>query len=166
MTGVDLLAEAVETLEQSPARLEWVRAQVRLGAALRRHRSRADALTVLRAGFEHAIELGATRLERHALAELTAAGASAARRPRRADPLTAAEHRVATMAAAGASNRETAEGLFVSLRTIATHLTHTYAKLGIQRRPPRSSAGDARPRNGLGPARWPAPPPPETFAKI
>jgi len=63
--------------------------------------------------------------------ELHAAGA----RPRRdavsgVDALTPAEHRVATLAARGLSNREIAQQLYVTRRTVETHLTHVLQKLG------------------------------------
>jgi DNA-binding CsgD family transcriptional regulator len=67
--------------------------------------------------------------------ELRAAGA----RPRRdvlsgPDALTAAEHRVASLAAAGYNNREIAERLYVTQRTVETHLTHVFRKLSIANR--------------------------------
>jgi DNA-binding CsgD family transcriptional regulator len=65
-------------------------------------------------------------------AELVTAGA----RPRRdtlrgRDALTASELRVAEMAAAAMTNREIAQALFVTIRTVETHLTHAYQKLDI-----------------------------------
>jgi DNA-binding CsgD family transcriptional regulator len=67
--------------------------------------------------------------------ELQAAGA----RPRRAaltgpHALTAAEHRVANLAADGHSNRQIAEQLYVTRRTVETHLTHAFQKLDIRSR--------------------------------
>jgi DNA-binding CsgD family transcriptional regulator len=47
------------------------------------------------------------------------------------DALTASELRVAKLAAEGATNREIAQALFVTLRTVETHLTHAYRKLDI-----------------------------------
>lgn len=133
--GIDALEEAVEILARSPARLEHARAQVALGAALRRKGRINAAREQLRAGFDLARSLGATLIEDRARAELLAAGV----RPRRlearaADALTPAERRVAEAAVHGMTNREIAESLFLSLRTVETHLTHTYQKLGIQAR--------------------------------
>ena len=70
-----------------------------------------------------------------ARAELLAAGA----RPRRTassgwDALTPAERRVATLAANGCGNREIAQQLFVTRRTVETHLTHVFQKLGVTTR--------------------------------
>jgi DNA-binding CsgD family transcriptional regulator len=58
------------------------------------------------------------------------------RRPTRTgvDALTAAERRVATMAVQGMTNREIAQALFVTLRTVEVHLTHAYQKLAISSR--------------------------------
>jgi DNA-binding CsgD family transcriptional regulator len=133
--GIDALEEAVELAAASPARLEHARALVALGAALRRNGQIAAAGDRLRAGLEAATALGAVRLEERARAELLASGV----RPRRrrtggVEGLTAAERRVAEAAVGGMSNREIAEAFFVSLRTVETHLTHAYQKLGIQTR--------------------------------
>jgi DNA-binding NarL/FixJ family response regulator len=51
-----------------------------------------------------------------------------------ADALTASERRVARMAAEGMTNREIAQALFVTMRTVEVHLTHAYQKLGISSR--------------------------------
>jgi DNA-binding CsgD family transcriptional regulator len=60
-------------------------------------------------------------------------------RPRRAartglDSLTATELRVARMAADGLTNRELAQALFVTPKTVEIHLSHTYSKLGLKSR--------------------------------
>jgi DNA-binding CsgD family transcriptional regulator len=133
--GLDLLQEAVEALERSPARLELARALTDLGAALRRQRQRTAAREPLRRGLELAQRCGARPLAEHARIELLATGA----RPRRLalsglESLTASEHRVARMAAEGRTNREIAEALFVTQRTVETHLGHVYRKLGISNR--------------------------------
>lgn len=135
-TAVAVLDEAVQLLSASPARLEHARALVHLGAALRRRGSIRAAVDVLKRGLDESVRCQAITLERLALGELRAAGA----RPRRRrytglDSLTPAERRVAELAVQGMTNREIAQALFVSLRTVETHLTRGYQKLGIQGRP-------------------------------
>ena len=133
--GIELLRQAAEILESSPAPLEHARALTALGAALRRAGHRNDARQHLRTALDLSHRLGGTAVARQARDELTVTGA----RPRRAatrgrDALTPSELRVAQMAAAGRTNREIAESLFLTLRTVETHLTSSYAKLAITSR--------------------------------
>ncbi|MDD7968789.1 AAA family ATPase [Actinomycetospora lemnae] len=126
------LREAVTLLEPTPARLELARARVDLGAALRRDNQRVAARGELAAGQDLARRCGADPLVARAREELRAAGA----RPRRvavtgAEALTAAERRVADLAADGLSNREVAQALFVTTKTVETHLGHVYRKLCV-----------------------------------
>jgi DNA-binding CsgD family transcriptional regulator len=130
--GIDVLRESVAMLEGTPARLELARSLVALGAALRRRQLRTDAREPLTRGMELAHRCGATRLVDSADEELHAAGA----RPRRpvqtgADALTASELRVARLAGQDRSNLEIAQELYVSRKTVETHLSHAYAKLGL-----------------------------------
>lgn len=130
-----LLQEAVERLERTPARLELARARVELGAARRRAGARVLARDDLRRGLELAHRAGARPLAERAREELIAAGA----RPRRpvftgVEALTASELRVAQLAASGLTNREVAERLFVTERTVETHLLHVFQKLDISSR--------------------------------
>jgi DNA-binding CsgD family transcriptional regulator len=132
---LDTLAESVAILRTTSAALELARSLTAQGAALRRAGHRSAALPVLREGLDLAARCGARPLAEEARAELVAAGA----RPRRAalrgpDALTASELRVARLAAANETNREIAQGLFVSLRTVEVHLTNTYRKLGVRSR--------------------------------
>ncbi|MGZ4268578.1 MAG: ATP-binding protein [Solirubrobacteraceae bacterium] len=134
-TGIERLRESEQVLRDSFARLEHARTLVELGAALRRGNERAAARAPLRAGLDLAHRCGATKLCEHALTELAATGA----RPRRTmitgrDSLTPTEHRIATMAAQGMSNREIANALFVTLNTVQGHLRHVYRKLSITAR--------------------------------
>jgi DNA-binding CsgD family transcriptional regulator len=133
--GLELLREASDVLESSPARLEHARAMVDLGGAMRRRGRPRDARQPLREGLDLATRCDATALMRRARQELLAAGG----RPRRpritgAMALTPSERRVAEMAIEGRSNPEIAQALFVSLKTIETHLTRAYDKLDITRR--------------------------------
>ena len=119
----------------SPARLEHARAQVELGAALRRANQRTAAREPLREGLDGARRCGATRLAERAAAELRAAGA----RPRNEvltgpAALTASERRTAEMAAAGLSNPEIAQALFVTVKTVEGHLSGAYRKLDVRSR--------------------------------
>ncbi|MBV9415603.1 MAG: hypothetical protein JO363_11550, partial [Solirubrobacterales bacterium] len=133
--GIPLLREAVELLAKTPARLELARALVELGAALRRDGHRIEARHHLRHGLEIAHRAGAVPLAARAREELLAAGG----RPRKpiftgVEALTASELRVARLAAEGRTNRQIAEGLFVTQRTIETHLRHVFQKLDVTRR--------------------------------
>jgi DNA-binding CsgD family transcriptional regulator len=93
------------------------------------------ASELLKESLDQSARCGALALEQRAHSELAAAGL----RPRRRrlsgiDALTAAERRVAQLAAEGMSNRAIAQSLFLSLRTVETHLTRSYQKLGIDSR--------------------------------
>ena len=130
--GLHDLREAAELAAASGARLEHARGLVELGAALRRANQRTAAREPLRTGLDLAYRCGATRLAQRAGAELLAAGA----RPRRGaltglEALTPSERRVAELAAAGMSNPEIAQALFVTLNTVEGHLRHAYRKLSI-----------------------------------
>ena len=133
--GIEHLSAGVELLERSPRRLELAKTLVELGAALRRANRRADARQPLRRGMELAYRSGAVPLVERARAELAATGA----RPRTLvftglDALTAQERRVAEMAAEGLSNPQIAQALFVTRRTVETHLRHAFQKLDIRSR--------------------------------
>jgi DNA-binding CsgD family transcriptional regulator len=133
--GIAALSESCELLARSPARLELARSLVELGAALRRGNQRTAARERLRQGLDLAQSCGAERLAARAEEELRASGA----RPRRrrvsgADALTPSEARVARMAAAGMSNREIAQSLFVTPKTVENQLGRVYAKLGASGR--------------------------------
>jgi DNA-binding NarL/FixJ family response regulator len=139
--AVDLLREAVAELEHSPAALEHARALTDLGAALRRAGHRADAREPLSAGLELAHRCGASALAERAHRELVATGA----RPRRlvrtgVDALTPSERRVSELASQGLTNRQIAQALFLTEKTIETHLHSTYRKLDIGSRAMLSEA--------------------------
>jgi DNA-binding NarL/FixJ family response regulator len=133
--GITLLQEAVSTLAATRAQLQHARALVDLGAALRRGNRRKEARKPLRDGLDLAHRCGATPLEEEARAELAATGA----RPRKAifsgvESLTPSELRVARIAAEGKTNREIAQALTVTEKTIETHMRHVFQKLDVGRR--------------------------------
>ena len=132
---VERLRAAVEALERSEARLRHGRALCDLGTALRHAGAPRDAREPLRLALDAAERCGAAPLADRARSELLASGA----RPRRArvfgrDALTPAELRVAELAADGASNREIAQALFVTVKTVETQLGSGYRKLGVRSR--------------------------------
>ncbi|CCH27960.1 AAA family ATPase [Actinosynnema sp. NPDC047251] len=132
---VALLAESVEVLENSPARLHLARSLVDLGEALRVARRRVDARAPLHRGTDLAAECGSVALRARGAEALEALGD----RPRRvalagAEALTASERRVADLAALGRPNREIAQELFVTPKTVENHLGRIYTKLGISGR--------------------------------
>jgi DNA-binding NarL/FixJ family response regulator len=132
---IDLLRESVTAVEQAPARYEQAQSLAAYGAALRRTGHRRDSRAPLTHALDLATRCGASALARAAREELVASGA----RPRRdvrtgPDALTPSEWRVARLVADGLTNREAAQALFVTMRTIEGHLTHAYAKLDINSR--------------------------------
>ncbi len=133
--GEALLREAIEVLAGPDTRLEQARALADLGAHLRRSNHRVEARLVLREAVDTAHHLGAEALALRAEAELRATGA----RPRRVlltglEALTASERRIAELAAEGLTNREIAQTLFVTARTVEGHLTHVFYKLDVKAR--------------------------------
>jgi DNA-binding CsgD family transcriptional regulator len=130
--GLEHLSESVRQLEQTSARLELARSLVAQGAALRRDGRRVESRTPLARGRDLAHQCGATRLVASAGQDLLAAGARPRRISRTGLPaLTPSELRVAQLAGAGRSNRQIAQELFISIKTVETHLTRVYAKLNL-----------------------------------
>lgn len=130
-----LLREALDVLESSELHLERARVLADLGASLRRGGSRRDARQPLLEAMDIAHQCGADPLVDRVRAELQASGARP-RRERRTglEALTPSERRVAQHACEGRSNREIAQRLFVSPRTVEAHLRSVYGKLGVTSR--------------------------------
>jgi DNA-binding CsgD family transcriptional regulator len=133
--GIALAREAVDVLSVSRARLEHAHALVTLGMLQRRDGQRSEAQASLREGLDLARRCGTASLADRARDELVAAGA----KPRRdmitgRDALTAAELRVARLAAEGSTNREIAQTLYLSQKTVEMHLGRVYRKLSISSR--------------------------------
>ena len=130
-----LLQEAVSVLEPSAARLELAHALADLGAELTRVRRRREGRDAQRRAMTLAGQCGAMALAERARAELQA-GPGRRARVELTGPhsLTAAEWRVCRQAADGRTNREVAEALFVTEKTVERHLSNAYQKLGIRSR--------------------------------
>ena len=105
------------------------RALLALGVLRRRARQKRPAREAIEAALEAFETLGAAGWAEAARGELGRIGGRT-----RAEGLTAAEQRVATLVAAGQTNREVAAALFLAERTVASHLSHVYAKLGVRSR--------------------------------
>ncbi|HEX3979449.1 MAG TPA: AAA family ATPase [Solirubrobacteraceae bacterium] len=129
------LKRALELLEPLPARLEQARVLIDLGATYRAAGKRSAARAPLLDGLALASRCGGLALERRARAELAAIGI----RPRTtgrsgAESLTPSERRVSELAAAGQTNREIAQTLFVTEKTVETHLGRAFRKLDVTSR--------------------------------
>jgi len=132
---IALLRESAETLSRSPSALELARTLTEYGTALARSGRRASAREPLQQAMDLAARCGAHPLTRRAREELRASGA----RPRRErltgiESLTPGELGVARLAAQGLTNRQIAQALFVSTKTVGTHLGHIYDKLAVNNR--------------------------------
>jgi DNA-binding CsgD family transcriptional regulator/tetratricopeptide (TPR) repeat protein len=146
--AVELLEAAVALMEGSPRRLEHAHALAELGVALRRSGRRADARVPLRKAFGLARRCGAGRIAKRANAELEATGATVRRYvPIGVESLTPSERRVADLAASGMTNRQIAQSLFVTVKTVEAHLSAAYGKLDIssRRRLSKALAGENLP---------------------
>jgi DNA-binding CsgD family transcriptional regulator len=130
--GIALLREAVEVLRGSEAVLELAYALTDLGAGLLAAGHRLQAREALAEALDLAHHCRADAVEETARERLVATGA----RPRRAsvrgsDALTPRERRIAQMAVDGLGNREIAAALFITTKTVETHLGRVYRKLGV-----------------------------------
>ncbi|WP_329068751.1 helix-turn-helix transcriptional regulator [Streptomyces sp. NBC_01429] len=133
--GLALTAEAVGILRGTSLDVELIPALITHGLQLTAAGQPGRARPLLREAATAAERLGAVRLSGEAELALRASGA----RRRNASltgrsSLTASEHRIAALAAGGRTNAEISELLHLARRTVETHLTSTYRKLGIRRR--------------------------------
>ena len=140
-TGIETLRESLAVLESSSAKLERARTLVELGVALGRSNERSEARELLRLGLDLAVRSGSQLLVDQAQTELAATGG----RPPKlvlsgAESLTPSERRVAEMAAESMTNKDIAQALFVTTKTVEVHLSNVYRKLGIAS---RAQLGDA-----------------------
>jgi len=141
--------EAVGALEQASAgydalglRFDAARSLLGLGRAQRRHRKWGAARRSLETAQAVFGDLGSPGWIEQTRAELARVGA---RRPQPSGQLSPAEQRVAELAGDGLANKEIAQALFLSVKTVEGHLSHVYAKLGV-----RSRAQLARRLSGAG----------------
>ncbi len=141
---VVLLNEAIDVISHAAAELLRCNLLIDLGFAKHHVGDAHAARTAFRDGADHATRLGVTKLAGMAGRGLLACGA----RPRRLqtsglDSLTPAELRVVTRAVAGHTNAVIAETLFINVKTVESHLTRVYKKLGISDRAELKAALEA-----------------------
>jgi DNA-binding CsgD family transcriptional regulator len=127
--AASLLERAVAQHEEVGDPFGTARALLGLGIVRRRARKKRDAREAIQAALDGFDELGAATWIEKARGELGRIGGR-----RREEGLTPAERRVAALVAEGRTNREVAAALFVTERTVASHLSHVYAKLGVRSR--------------------------------
>jgi DNA-binding NarL/FixJ family response regulator len=138
--AIELLRASVAAVEHSPARYELACSLAELGAALRRAGLVREAREPLRRALDLADACGALRLARATREQLVVIGARPRRAARRGcHQLTPRERRIAQLAAQGQANRDIAQALFMTVRTVETQLSHVYAKLQV-RSPDRLAA--------------------------
>ena len=140
---VVLLEEAIASISLTKA--ELLRCQLLIDLGFARHQSGDEhaARSAFRDGADQAERCGVTRLAGVAGRGLLACGA----RPRRLQTsglksLTPAERRVVDLAASGNTNTTIAQTLFINVKTVESHLTRVYKKLGITDRAELRSALD------------------------
>ena len=127
--AIALLEEAVALHDEVGDPFGRARALLLLGVTRRRARQKRSAREAIEAALTGFEELGAAGWVEKARAELGSVGGRT-----REEGLTTAERRVAGLVAEGRTNREVAAALFLAERTVETHLSHVYAKLGIRSR--------------------------------
>jgi DNA-binding CsgD family transcriptional regulator len=146
--GIELLGAAADALDACGAELERARTLVDLGAAIRRSGQPRQARDVLRDALRLAAANGSLAVADRARTELRLAGGRA---PDDAGPdgdrLTASERRVAELAAAGNTNRQIADQLFVTVKAVEWHLGNVYRKLVIAGRRELANALAKQPPN-------------------
>ncbi|MEE4545840.1 AAA family ATPase [Streptomyces sp. V4-01] len=133
--ALDLFERALAHVDPSDWPFNTARIRLCYGERLRRRRATKEAREQLVLAAKAFEELGAAPWAARAAAELRASGHPAAAAERQGGgALTAQEREIATLAATGLTNKQIAERLFLSHRTIGTHLYQVYPKLGINSR--------------------------------
>ena len=128
--GLAAFERALVEHERVPMPFDRARTLLALGAAQRRAKRKRDARETLAEALATFERLGARIWADRAVVELGQIGGRAPAE----GALTPSEQRIAALVAEGRTNREVAAALFLSDRTVESHLTHVYRKLGIRTR--------------------------------
>jgi DNA-binding CsgD family transcriptional regulator len=134
-TAESLYRDAIEWLEPTALRVDLARTHLLYGEWLRREGRRVDARAELRTAHELFSEFGMEGFAERARVELEATGEHVRNRALHSvDQLTSQESQVAGLAAEGYTNRQIAEHLFISPKTVEYHLKKAYRKLDVTSR--------------------------------
>jgi DNA-binding CsgD family transcriptional regulator len=126
---------AIEALRRTRRSAELARAHLLYGEALTSRGRTGEAGTQLRTAVGMFCDLGAVAYASRARRALRAAGERpAARKPAAGEKLTDQELRIARLAAAGATNHDIGQQLFIGASTVDYHLSKVYRKLGVSSR--------------------------------
>ncbi|MDR7277319.1 DNA-binding CsgD family transcriptional regulator [Catenuloplanes atrovinosus] len=125
---------ALDRLAASDAAPQLARVHLLYGEWLRRHRRKREARAQLEIARDRFIALGAKAFAQRASRELAAAGERPVVQATGPGRLTAQEEEIARLAAEGATTREIAHALYLSPRTVDTHLRNVFTKLGLTSR--------------------------------
>ena len=139
--ALELLESALADHRRLPMPFEQARTRLLFANVLRRSGHRADARRELAAAHAVFVDLGTPLQAEQASLELASIGGRTA-----AGELTAVEERVAALVGAGQTNREVATTLFMSVRTVESHLGRIYRKLGLRSRTELSRHVETNPR--------------------
>lgn len=133
-TARDVFENALTQLDTLPLPYDRARVNFAYGQTLRRAGKRREADAVMQAAREGYSALGAASYVQRCDRELKAGGLNVKRSRFTLEELTPQERAVTELVAGGASNKEAAGELFLSVKTVQYHLTRVYAKLGIRSR--------------------------------
>lgn len=132
---LDLLLAAAGHHRRGQRLVPRLLCEIDLGGELHRSGRDKESRETLRQAMDLAHRSGAAAIAERARSALVAAGGRPRREAQRGPAsLTPSEQRVCAMAASGLGNRQIAEKLFVTLKTVEWHLTRSYSKLGIRER--------------------------------
>jgi DNA-binding CsgD family transcriptional regulator len=150
----DLLLAAVDTYARTERVLERALCSEEAGASLARGRRNDEAIVLLGGALNACEAMGLTRCATRTQAVLRTLGVR--RRPRTTpaqtrigwESLSPSEHRVVALVAEGLTNKGIGERLFISRRTVETHLAHVFVKLGVNNRAQVAAQAASRPGRG------------------
>jgi DNA-binding CsgD family transcriptional regulator len=129
--AVAALTQAAAEYGRLSLRFDRARSLLTLGRAQRRFKKWGAARESLQAAVAAFEEMRSDGWAEQARSELARVGA---RRPAPSGELTPSETRIVELAAAGLSNKEISQTLYVTVHTVEVHLSHAYAKLGVRSR--------------------------------